>query len=61
MSEKRLINPIKGLENLTEDDILNLIHQDGIKRCLICGDTLDNCDKRADELGFDECEWLAEK
>lgn len=29
--------------------------------CFECGDKLIDCDKRAAERGFDECEWLASK
>ncbi len=29
--------------------------------CFECGDKLVDCDKRAEEMGVDECEWLASK
>lgn len=29
--------------------------------CYECGDKLVDCDKRAQEMGVDECEWLASK
>lgn len=29
--------------------------------CYICGKRAEDCDKKAEETGFDECEWLAGK
>lgn len=37
------------------------LNQQGIKACYICGLPAVECDQKADDLGFDECEWLAEK
>lgn len=34
---------------------------DGIPRCHMCGETIEDCDKTTDAEGFNECEWLAEK
>lgn len=31
----------------------------GVDMCYVCGNTLVECNQRAKEMDFDECEWLA--
>ena len=33
----------------------------GLQACYMCGRLLEICDKEAEELGFDECEYMAGK
>ena len=44
-----------------EDEANRLKAAGMIEVCFICGRPLEECDKEAEETGFDECEWLAEK
>lgn len=48
-------------DTLKEQIIEALIKKDGIPRCFICGKTVEECNREAEETGFDECEWLASK
>lgn len=44
-----------------EERIADKVKATGLPHCFICGRTIAACDEKSKELGFDECEWLAEK
>lgn len=44
-----------------EERIADRVKATGLPHCFICGRTITACDEKSAELGFDECEWLADK
>ena len=57
------LRPLKRLPKCSQDaeDEANRLKAKGIDACYICGRPLVDCDKEAEDNGFDECDWLAAK